>query len=138
VGALVVDWGARTITGGVVPYGPAAVGRLRPGRRYRFQPGWPIYAGTVLLLRDHDQSQRLGRATDLAEALDGLHGVVRVDPGRPGDRALRLAAAGLLALSPGVDLRAAHPDPLNRGVDLVLAGLLHEVSLTADPAFDWR
>jgi phage head maturation protease len=138
VGVLDVDVCARTIVGPVVPYGPAAVGRLRPGRRYRFQPGWPTYGSSVLLLRDHDQSQRLGRAVDLAEALDGLHVFVRVGPGRAGDRALRLAAAGALGLSPGVELYAFEPDPLNAGVDLVLAGELLEVSLTDNPAFDWR
>jgi hypothetical protein len=137
VGGLDVDVCARTIVGPVVPYGPTAVGRLRPGRRYRFEPGWPTY-GSSLLLRDHDQSQRLGRVVDLAEALDGLHVLVRVGPGRAGDQALRLAAAGVLGFSPGVELYAFEPDPLNAGVDLVLAGELLEVSLTADPAFDWR
>jgi phage head maturation protease len=126
----------RTIAGPVVPYGPSAVGRLSPGRRYRFQPGWPTYGRRIHLLRDHDQSQRLGRACGLAETLDGLYVLFRVQPGRPGDRALAQAAAGELGLSPGVELLAFEPDPLNGGVVLVLGGELLEVSLTANPAFD--
>jgi hypothetical protein len=41
----------------------------------------------------------------------------------------------VLGLSPGVELGAFEPDPLNDGVLLVLGGDLLEVSLTADPAF---
>ena len=134
---LDVDPGRRTIAGPVVPYGPSVVGSLLPGRRYRFQPGWPVYGRRIYLLRDHDQSQRLGRATGLAETLDGLYMLFRVHPGRVGDRVLALAAAGELGLSPGVELRAFEPDPLNDGVVLVLGGELLEVSLTADPAFDF-
>jgi hypothetical protein len=133
--ALDVDPVRRTIAGPVVPYGPTAIGRLTPGRRYRFQPGWPIYGSSVLLLRDHDQSQRLGRATGLAETLDGLYVLFRVYPGRAGDRALAQAAE--LWLSPGAELRAFEPDPLNAGVVLVLGAVLLEATLTADPAFDF-
>jgi hypothetical protein len=137
VGGLTVDQVRRTIAGPVVPYGPSAVGRFSPGRRYRFEPGWPSYGRRIHLLRDHDQSQRLGRATCLAETLDGLYVLFRVWPGRAGDRALAEAATGELAFSPGVELLAFEPDPLNAGVVLVLGGDLLEVSLTADPAFDF-
>jgi hypothetical protein len=136
--ALDVDPVRRTIAGPVVPYGPTAVGRLSPGRRYRFQPGWPVYGRQLYLLGDHDQSQRLGRVIGLAETLDGLHVLFRVYPGRAGDRALAEAPDGVLGLSPGVELRAFEPDPLNAGVVLVLGGVLLEVSLTADPAFRER
>jgi hypothetical protein len=92
----------------------------------------------VHLLRDHDESQRLGSLISFADALDAMHVLFRVYRGRAGDRALALAAEGRLWFSPGVELTATQPDPLNQGVGLILGADLAEVSLTDRPAFDWR
>ncbi len=84
------------------------------------------------LLRDHDNSQRLGRALHLADVDAGLHAVLQVRAGRTGDRALALVDAGDLGLSVQTDDAEFHAD---RDVRLVVAGLLREISLTKDPAF---
>lgn len=129
MGALVVDWGARTISGLAVPYGPAArVG----GRRYRFLPGWALHDGPVKLLRDHDNSQRVGRVA-LADCPTGLLAVATVKRGRRGDRVL--AIAGRLGFSVGVEWRELLPDPADPRVRLVVAAWLNEISVTEDPAF---
>lgn len=131
MGRLLADLAARTITGLAVPYGPVArVG----GRRYRFTPGWARY-GSVRLLRDHDQSQYVGKAAALADSPVGLLAVFRVFRGPAGDRALAIAAELGLSVGPIWQPEDLIPDPANPGVRLVLGGDLPEISLTAWPAF---
>lgn len=124
-----VDWAARTITGLAVPYGRTA---RSGGRRIRYLPGWWRTDGPVWLLRDHDNSQRLGRALQLVDVDAGLHAVLSVRPGRAGDRALAQADAGDLGLSVHAELVELIPE---HGVRLVVAGLLREISVTENPAF---
>lgn len=131
-GVLLVDLGARTIQGRAVPYGPT--GRIG-GRRYQFRPGWWYLNGPVYALRDHDNSQRGGRAIHLAEAGDGLYTVLRIKRGRFGDRLLADAVAGLLGLSVGVRREQLLTGPEHPGVHVVVSALLAEITLTRTPAF---
>jgi HK97 family phage prohead protease len=133
-----VDTEARTITGLAVPYGQT--GRSA-GRRWRFAKGSIKYSSVnrVKLLRDHDNSQAIGKAIRLEETDDGLVATFQVSPGPRGDEALALALDGVLdGLSIGVDFRDADfgPDPENPGAQLVRQAALREVSLTAVPSFD--
>ncbi|WP_281182154.1 phage portal protein [Micromonospora mirobrigensis] len=134
-----VDEGKREIIGLAVPYGRVAVNMFR---KWRFDAGSLKFAdlGRVKLLRDHDRSQAIGRAVEMTETPDGVVMKFRVARGPEGDRALALAADGVLdGLSVGVDFDMATdtvPDPSNKGVTLVRRADLREVSLTAMPAFD--
>lgn len=130
---LTADHVTRIITGLIVPYG--RVGKTA-GRRYRFAPGALMFPTRLWLLRDHDQGQRLGRALRVHETPAGPLGVFRVLYGPDGDRAL--AAISKLGLSPGMDSVESGPDPDTPGVSLVSFAACHEVSLTDNPAFDWR
>lgn len=133
-----VDEARRTITGLAVPFGQTA---SSGGRRWRFAPGAIKWAAVnrVKLLRDHNQSLALGKATKITETAAGIEVTFSVSAGRAGDEALALAADGVLdGLSIGVDFRDADflPDPENPGAFLVSSAALREVSLTAVPAFD--
>lgn len=131
MGALVVDVGARTITGLAVPYGQVArVG----GRRYRFTRGWARYT-SVRLLIDHDQAQWVGRAISLADTPAGLATVLRAFRGPAGDRALALAPELGLSVGPEFLPGDLDVDPVDPIVRRVLGGDLPEISLTARPAF---
>lgn len=124
----------RVVAGLVLAYGVTVVLHRR---KLRFEPGsltWEPDA-TIRMLRDHDQSQRLGRAVDLDDTGDALLGALTVDHGRRGDRALaRIADGTERGLSAGVEfvdvVRAAG------GVWLVRRALLREISLTASPRMD--
>lgn len=129
---LVVDRAARTVAGPAVPYGVVA---RTGGRLARFAPGWWRVAGSVRLLRDHDNAQRLGRVVQLDDLPAGLFAVARMLPGRAGDRALAEAAGGELWFSTGIPEVVLRPDPDDPRVRLVVSGLLAEISLTDDPAF---
>ena len=135
MGALLVDLGARTITGLAVPYGRAA--RIL-GRQYRFRRGWARVEGRVLVLRDHDNSQRVGRALQLADTTGGLQVVLYVRPGRRNDRLLHMTASGELWLSVGIGPPELVVDPADTRVRLVTSAALPEISLTASPAFETR
>jgi HK97 family phage prohead protease len=133
-----VDTEARTITGLAVPWNQAARSQ---GRRWRFARGSVKYSAVnrVKLLRDHDNSQAIGKAISLDDTDEGLVATFKVSPGRAGDEALGLALDGVLdGLSIGVDFRDTDfgPDPKNPGANLVHQAALREVSLTAVPSFD--
>ena len=133
-----VDVEARTIVGLAVPWGQVA---KSGGRRWRFARGAVKYAAVnrVKLLRDHDNSQAIGKAVKLEDTDAGLVATFKVSPGRAGDEALALAIDGVLdGLSVGVDFREEHfsPDPRFPGATLVSQAALREISLTAVPSFD--
>lgn len=126
----------RTITGLAVPFNQSAINQRR---RWQFLPDSLEYAdlGRVKLLRDHDWSQALGKAVELAQTPEGYLVTLKVARGPEGDKALALAEDGAVdGLSINVDILDAIPDPNNPGVMLVRRALLREVSLTARPAFD--
>ncbi|MER5703480.1 hypothetical protein ABT023_16265 [Micromonospora sp. NPDC002296] len=132
---ITVDFAARTLADLVVPYGPdALIGR----RRWRVEPGSIEWSdpGRVRLLRDHVRSAAAGWAVELTEHPAGLAGLFRIDRGPAGDRVLAQAGDGTLSgLSPGLDVTDTAPDPARPGVHVVRRALLHEVSITASPAF---
>lgn len=132
-----VDVEARTITGLVVPWGQTAVSR---GKRWRFERGSVEFAdlSRIKLLREHDWSQALGKAIEWTETDRGIEARFKVASGPDGDRALALAAEGVLdGLSINVDpIHEAVPDPENAGTWLIKRSTGREVSLTPKPAFD--
>lgn len=131
---LVVDQASRTIAGLVVPYRKAVVN----GRNWcSFAPGFAVY-DKVPLLRDHDHSQRVGRAIRLEDTPDGLLAVLRVNPGSLGDLLLALVADRTLGASVGITDEVLRRDPADRRVLVVTRAVLTDISLTARPAFDTR
>lgn len=134
-----VDVAARTISGLAVPYGP--VGQTSAGR-LQFSAGalqLPAQTSRVKLLREHDQRDVVGFATELVETPAGLYATFSVPPGVEGDRALADAASFLRdALSVGVQLDDRSNELLRRanGAAVQGTGALREVSLVSVPAFD--
>ena len=120
----------RVVGGLALPYG---VEVFLHGRKLVFEPlslFWPDGA-RIRMLRDHDQSQRLGRDYDLVHTPAGLEPALLVDPGPAGDRALaRIADGTERGLSVGVTF-------VNvvrlRGTYVVRSALLREISLTTRP-----
>jgi hypothetical protein len=88
---LAVDAGARTIDGVVVPYGKVAE---QSGARFRFAQGAVRWGdvGRVKLLRDHDVTRPIGKATALVDSAPGVRARFSVARGAAGDEALELAA----------------------------------------------
>lgn len=131
MGALVVDVGARLVTGLATPYDRSGQsGTLR----FQFLPGWLANADArIWLLRDHDQAQRVGRVTHLCELGAGVVAQARIDRGPAGDRALAGAVQGHLGLSPGLARGGTYRR--EHGVLLVVSAPLLELTLTANPAF---
>lgn len=132
-----VDVPTRTIRGVALPYGEIAA---KGGDRYRFAKGaltWSAEPSRVKLLRDHDFTQPMGKATNLVDGEAGLEATFSVGAGPERDAVLADAADRILdGLSVGVDITDLVADPDNEGVYLVTAGVLREVSITAMPAFD--
>lgn len=131
-----VDLERRLIEGIALPYNRIAV---KDGRKYRFQPGSLQYveARRNKLLRDHDMSQPQGRLNRHEDRPEGAWVQYRVAAGDDGDRTLAEAEDGRRdGLSVGVDIIETTPDPLNRGVLLVLKAEWFETSVLAIPAFD--
>lgn len=131
-----VDREARTITGLALPYGKTATSR---GRRWEFLPGSLEYAelSRVKLLRDHNNGQAVGVATEFLETDRGIEMKFRVAKGASGDEVLSLAEEGVLdGLSIGTSAMDFYTDPRKPGISIVRKAHLNEVSLTAMPAFD--
>ena len=129
-----VDTESRMILGLAVPWGKMARSK---GRKFRFLPGSLTWAevGRVKLLRDHDPAQAIGRALALDADATGLWPRFKVASGPEGDRALALAAEGVLdGLSIGVD--DIEGTQGKDGVFEVSRAVLREISLTAVPSFD--
>lgn len=136
-----VDTERRIVEGIVVPYGPDKIAR-KGGRRWRFQRGSLVIPAELKrnkALRDHDNSQVLGKLIYAEDRLEGMFARYRIAEGPDGDRALAEAEDGLRdGFSVGTEINDAEPDPLNQGVFLVSVGgaAWRETSLLAVPAFD--
>lgn len=133
-----VDTERRIIEGLALPYDRVAVSN---GRRFRFRPGSLYIPGGQparnKLLRDHNYSLAGGRLEHYADEATGLFVRYKVGRGSLGDEMLQSADDGVVdGLSVGIDIEEHAPDPLNKGVYLVLKASWHETSLTAMPAFD--
>lgn len=132
------DTTARTLRGIVVPFGQAG---NTSGGRLTFAAGSLSWTDPkrVKLLREHDQRDVIGYATELTETDAGLVATFHVPEGENGDRALAEAANGLRdAFSVGVQLDDATLTRLRRsqGAPVAAAGALREVSQVSVPAFD--
>jgi hypothetical protein len=136
VGALVVDWSARTITGPAIPYDRTA---FIGGRHYQFAEHWARH-DVVPLLHEHDNARRAGRAIALTDTPAALCVVLKVSPGRLGDGLLERTHAGALGLSPKFvpDPGGLAHMPGRPGALLVISAWLVELSLTVKPAFGLR
>jgi len=136
-----VDTERRIIEGIVLPYGVNKVA-WKNGQRWRFQMGSlvpPAELRRNKALRDHDQSQPLGKLVHYQDTPDGMFARYKIAEGPDGDRALAEAVDGIRdGWSVGVEINAAEPDPQNQGVLLVAVGgaAWRESSLLAIPAFD--
>ena len=135
-----VDVERRTIEGVVVPHGEVAT---KFWRKYEFAPGalqTPSDLGRNKMLRDHMYSMPLGKLIFHERRADGDFARYKIASGPEGDRALALAAEGVLdGLSVGVDWDDAAdtvPHPTKKGVTLVRRADWRETSLTAMPSFD--
>ncbi len=124
-----LDVGARTISWLALPYGPVGVsGRAK----WCFADGSVTWDGRLRLLREHDQAQRLGVVSASLVAA-GIWARALVSRGPAGDRALALAAAGVLnGFSAGVRVLESMR---RHGVMVVLRAVLDEVSLVRSPGF---
>lgn len=133
-----VDRERRIVEGIVLPYGRDKIA-WKGGRRVRFAPGSLAFTEMrrVKLLRDHDNSQVLGKLIFSEERPEGLFERYRVAEGPDGDRALAEAEDGLRdGFSVGVEFTGIEDDPLNQGVLLITSAAHRETSLLAVPAFD--
>jgi phage head maturation protease len=127
----------RQMTGTILPYG--AVGTNDAGR-WRFTPGsvtWDAAAvSRIKLNRDHDRSTLLGVATGVTDSDTEISGAFRIARGDTGDLALSLTEDGVLdGFSAEVEIQEYATDPADPTVNLVTAGTLVGVALTATPAF---
>lgn len=131
---------ARTISGRIVPYGPAgqtSFGRLTFAVGSLVLPDDPK---RVKLLVEHDQRHVVGHATGFEERPDGLYATFHVPETPAGDEALTLVEAGLRdAFSVGTQLDDATLTRLyrtERGGTVAARGTLRETSLVSVPAFE--
>lgn len=131
-----VDVKRRTISGVLVPAGDVT-GYTSAGPT-RFAAGavtWHDQLRRVKLLREHQHSDSLGFAVELAWTDAGLTGTFHVPESPEGDRALADAESGVRdGLSVGVVGLVGDYD--RDGVLNVTASTLREVSLVSVPAFD--
>lgn len=133
-----VDEEKRTITGLAVPWNEIATSQFA---KWRFEPGSLSWGdeSRVKLNRDHDHSQSIGKAVRLQNTPQGLSVSFKIARGEEGDRALALAADGVLdglSIEPEFTENSWTPDPLDKTVRLVKSAVLRAVGLTAMPAFD--
>lgn len=135
------DGAGRTVFGVVVPYGQVA--EVNDGRGpYResfvagaFARSVADRGAKVRLFINHDTMRRLpiGRATELADRPDGLHGAFVVSATRDGDEALTLVRDGVVD-SFSVGFRPLRERSVGGVVERTEAAL-REVSLVAMPAY---
>lgn len=124
----------RLISGRIVPFGDE-VGRTSVGP-VQFAHDSITFAapGDVKLLLEHDNRQPVGRALSIETRPDGMYATFSISRTTRGDDALVEAVDGLrTGLSVGVEVKASKPV---KGVLVVSASTLREVSLVESPAFD--
>ena len=122
----------RVIAGRIVTWGE--IGNTSQGPT-RFEKDSIELEDDVKLLREHDRSTPLGRATRITELEDGLEASFRIIGTAAGNDALVEAAEQLRdGLSVGVEVIDSHED--DDGTLVVTASRLDEVSLVHSPAID--
>jgi len=137
---LRADMAGRTIHGRIVPYGEVA--EVNDGRgpyREQFAPGSLTRSiaerGHKLRLFVQHETRRLpiGKAVDLTERSDGVHGAFLVARTREGDDALELVDSGIVdGFSVGF---APIRERREAGVTVRTEASLREVSLVHSPAY---
>jgi HK97 family phage prohead protease len=126
------DSDRRVIAGRIVTWGE--IGNTSQGPT-RFEKDSIDLEDDVKLLREHDRSTPLGRATRITELEDGLEASFRIIGTAAGNDALVEAAEQLRdGLSVGVEVIDSHED--DDGTLVVTASRLDEVSLVHSPAID--
>lgn len=136
------DGAGRTVFGKLAPFGEV-VEITEMGRSYQesFERG--AFArtiaergGKVKLLVNHDRGARLpiGRAVELVERVDGLHGSFAVANTRDGDESLELVRSGVVD-SFSIGFRPIR-DRQRAGVTVRTEVALYEVSLVGFPAYE--
>lgn len=129
----------RTISGLIVPFGPAGA---TSGGLLTFSAGSLRWSEPrrVKLLVEHDQGRSVGFATSIEERPEGLWATFSVPEGPEGDQVLTQAANGVRdAFSVGVMLDASVQTNLRRatnGAPVKGTGELRETSMVSVPAFD--
>jgi hypothetical protein len=140
--ATVAGVTGRTVFGMLAPFNtPATVSDGGPSYREQFSPGAFTRSiaergHKIKLLANHDaKAFPIGRAVELEERVDGLHGSFEVARTARGDEALTLIADGLVTgFSVGFS-----PIRHTRGKDGLVSRTeagLREVSLTPNPAYE--
>lgn len=122
----------RSITGVAIPWDTQAV--LSGGEKVIVRRGAFDLSSRPKLLEGHDVTQLRGTVTELADSDEGLLFSARFAKTRASDDAIELVKAGAYdSVSAGFT-----PDKFKydkKGVMIVEAGTLHEISLVAMPAF---
>jgi phage head maturation protease len=125
------DTARRTITGRIVTW--SEVGSTSAGPA-RFEPDSIEFADDVRLVREHDDTNPLGRAVELTASAAGIDGVFRIAATRSGDDALVEAADKLRdGLSVGVEVLESE---FEGEVLVITAARLDHVGLVTRPAID--
>lgn len=129
----------RLVHGIAMPWNVEA---LKNFRRWKYLPGSIKVEAPISLLRDHDNSQRVGLIVSFQETEDGLPVTGWVRPSPAGDRALAVAISG-----GGVDEHGKpRPGALSAGLEeikfekidgicVVRSAVLREVSIVKAGAF---
>ena len=126
------DTETRTITGRIVTW--EEVGSTSQGPT-RFAKDSISFENEIKLLREHDRSTPLGRATRIQELTDGLEASFRIVKSTAGNDALVEASEQLRdGLSVGVEVLESEFDA--DGTLIVTASRLDEISLVHTPAID--
>ena len=122
----------RSITGVAIPWDTQAV--LSGGEKVIVRRGAFDLSSKPKLLEGHDVTQLRGTVTELADSDEGLLFSAKFAKTRASDDAIELVKAGAYdSVSAGFT-----PDKFKydkKGVMIVEAGTLHEISLVAMPAF---
>lgn len=135
------DSTGRTVHGTAVPYGQVAEVRDW-GRPYKERFQFGAFARSITerghkikLLANHDsQIFPIGKATELREAQDGLHGAFVIAATREGDDALELVRSGVVD-SFSVSFRPIR-DRQDGDITVRVEAALVEVSLVGLPAYE--
>ena len=133
-----VDTAAREMVGMVVPYDEVTYLTPDPNGervlRGAFSKSIRQKGRKIALLRNHDQTRKLGNATDWSDGPDGLVGTFKMVDGEHGDLMLEDLRNGCLD-SLSVGFRALTAQRGADGVREVKEAMLAEVSVVTIPAY---
>ena len=134
------DEAGRSVFGRVCPYGETVTVDDGMGAyRERFEPG--AFTRSIaerghkvrLFIQHETRRFPIGKATELREAVDGVHAAFALPRTRDADEALELVSAGVVD-GFSVGFRPVR-DRREGGVTVRVEAALHEVSLVHSPAY---